>query len=201
MSYILQSWHFPLIPSDEQFNMTNYLHKPIFQLLQPVPISVSYIIQSWHFPLIPSDEQFSMTSYLHKPLGLYHDIFPENNLGATWANGKSTFYTPTNDNPTTFSWFSPYLGGGSVGILRQHCSLSNLRAGWGWGWSWLGPPCFPSLLTRGRARGAGDNPYTDILLTRPTLNALGILLPNLISTTKSNLNLILFLLPVFSIRQ
>jgi hypothetical protein len=75
-------------------------------------------------------------------------------FGATRANGKFTYYALTDDNPTTFSWFSPYLGGGIIGNLRQHCFLSDLRAGWGWGWGWLGSPLF-SVLANVRAGSGG----------------------------------------------
>jgi hypothetical protein len=89
---------------------------------------------------LPTDEQeqFNIpehTNYLNNVLGAYHDQFPENNLGVSLANGKST-YTPTNDNPTTFSWFSPYLGGGIVGNLTPALLPIQLTRGLGLG-VWL----------------------------------------------------------------
>jgi hypothetical protein len=70
------------------------------------------------------------------------------------------FYTPTNDNPMTISWFSPYLGGGIVGNLPPSIASypTYTRVGVGGGAGWV-LPCFPSLLMRGWGKGAGDNPY------------------------------------------
>jgi hypothetical protein len=57
----------------------------------------------------------------------------------------------------TFSWFPPYLEGVSVGNLTPALLPLHLialgGAGGAAGWAL---PCFRSLLTHGRGRGAGD---------------------------------------------
>jgi hypothetical protein len=62
---------------------------------------------------------------------------------------------------TTFSWFSPYLGGGSVGNLTPALLPFHLfpRGGAGGVAGWV-LPFFPSLLMCGRGQGAGASPYT-----------------------------------------
>jgi hypothetical protein len=83
-------------------------------------------------------------------------------------------YTPTQDNSTTFSYFSPYLGGGIVGNLMSALLLFRLTGGLGLGVGLVGSsPGFRPCL---RAGGIGDQGTTlthDPILTRPTLDALG----------------------------
>jgi hypothetical protein len=83
-------------------------------------------------------------------------------------------YTPTQDNSTTFSYFSPYLGGGIVGNLTPALLPFRLMRGLGLGVGLAGSsPGFRPCL---RAGGIGDQGTTlthDPILTRPTLDALG----------------------------
>ncbi len=80
-------------------------------------------------------------------------------LGLCWANDNSILHTLTMTNLTTFSWFSPFLGGKRIGNLKPALLPNHLNtrggAGGVAGWAL---PCFPSLLTCGRGRWAGDNP-------------------------------------------
>jgi hypothetical protein len=65
------------------------------------------------------------------------------------------FYTHLqHDNSYEFSWFSPYLGGGSVGNPMLALLSIHLRAGWGGECGWLGSPLF-SGFANGRA-GSGS---------------------------------------------
>jgi hypothetical protein len=105
---------------------------------------------------------------------MLHEQSPERYPGVTLSKWQSylihTYYMTT---LMTFSWFSPYLGGRSVGNLMPALLPTHLvaRGGAGGVAGWA-LPCFPSLLTHGRGQGAGDNPYTwqIIPISRPTLN-------------------------------
>ncbi len=55
---------------------------------------------------------------------------------------------------TTISWFSPYLGGGSVGNLTLALLPIQLTRGLGWGRGWPGPPLV-SVFANARA-GSGS---------------------------------------------
>jgi hypothetical protein len=104
-----------------------------------------------------------MTNYFNNILGAlqYHGQFPENFLGVTWANGKSTFYTPTKNNPTTF--FLVFSLPRGRNRRKSYASIASdptyARVGAGGRADWV-LPWFPSLLTCGRGRGSRDNPYT-----------------------------------------
>jgi hypothetical protein len=93
------------------------------------------------------------------------------NLGVTWVNGKSTFYTPTKDIPKTFSWFSPYLGG-FVRNFTPALLPFRLTRGLGLGWGWLGPSLVSVLANAWAGLGIRGQPlhmthYLHVLRSMP----------------------------------
>jgi hypothetical protein len=55
---------------------------------------------------------------------------------------------------TTFSWFSPYLGGKRRKSETSSASPPSIDMGWSWECGWLGPPLFSVLANEG-AGGRG----------------------------------------------
>jgi hypothetical protein len=81
----------------------------------------------------------------------------------------------------TFSWFPPYLGGGSVGNLTPALLPLHLfaRGGAGGVAGWV-LPCFQSVLTRGRGWGQRTDLTYDNLYISYVLRSMfpGIFFPN-----------------------
>jgi hypothetical protein len=80
----------------------------------------------------------------------------------------------------TFSWFSPFLGGGSVGNPTPALLPLHLRAGWGWGCGWLGLPLFSVFANARTGAGGKGQPLHMTIYLSYTLCSMfpGIFLPN-----------------------